>query len=168
MDGVELDFVLKVLSEAIPDAEVRPHATEAQTALGMLVKGTYLHVNVQKSDLVLAVAMLDAALTRGLGMAFLTASGEDLRCWSVLDPVSDEYCTFLSAYERRKAVPLSADTLTRSRVEMPCPHPGIRCTFNKNGVCGIEKDATISLLSQLRDKKVLALDNVGNILSLAL
>jgi hypothetical protein len=163
--GVNADSrrVAQLLSLAVligkPDDEVESWVSTPKLppgTIGMMMMKTYYNVNISRTSIAVAGALLDAVATAGLASAALAVTGMTKQSVARLDPLVGEYCNMVHVAklgETKQAInPEAVATMISGK---PCPFREAGCRLNKDGVCGADVAAIAANFRSLSDKGAL-------------
>ena len=116
--------------------------------IAFIVPTTHWNINVKKTSIVLAAAIIDALATGGLLSAGLSLTGMASRGIARLDADSGEFCCLVHSKKlQADEAPISPAIVHQFISGKPCPFAKFNCNLMRGAAC----DATVPAVEKLFD-----------------
>jgi hypothetical protein len=121
--------------------------------IGFIIPTTYYNVNVKRTSLIVAAAIMDALATFGLASAGLAVSGLAKQGIAKLDTRSGEYCCAVqSAKLHEGGAHVTPQAVHRMIYGKPCPFLGLGCRLLRENTCNSAETDIKVLFESLEEK----------------
>ena len=127
--------------------------------IGLIFSKTYYNINIKRTTLVMAAAILDAFMTKGLLTAFLSLLGVMKQAIGKLDPKKGEYCVLIKAkHLKDKKFEINPKAVYSDMKNKECMLPKINCKFMKDNICKITELSIRDIFFSLEEKGAIEKD----------